>query len=515
MFVLDKKTQAYAVAYSDAPTTFLQQVSLDAHLDAVRDEMIQSRRGRLISEEKISTSGHPGREIVFSSTTPAGMAVVRICRVQARLYELLVLGAGIDAQTPDVRKFLDSFEVLDQPGAAPAPPAVDKPATQPSAPPPPDWDRATVEELIAYVNHPVVQWPQRKDALTVLARRGPSASQAFAPLAELFKIVQGWAARQEVLETLATIAPREALPLIIQAMNKDPDGNVRLGAAGLLGRLRPVSAETVSALHDVARGKGPVRLAALVALGQLGAEARPAVSTLRQVLQADADPLSRKAAAEALANIDPVGSTPLLVKALKKDPDYYGVRTALARVLGKVRPTSAEAVAALRDALKDRKDSPWPRIEAAQSLGQLGPEARSALAALSEAARTDPAFQVRSAAFAALAQLDLKAAVPLLRKTLKEDTQPAVIAGAMQALGTFRPVAPEAVPFLLEVVAHEFPADPIRVRQVRQYAIIALGEIGPEAEKAVPALTELIARDKVPDLVLARRALERIQAKRK
>jgi hypothetical protein len=134
LHLVDLKQSAYGVGYSNIPPAALAQLAPEAHLDAVRDAMVQSRKGKLLNEQKISLDSHPGREFAMVTGDPKGSGVVRIYRVGDQLYQLLVLGRNISPTSPDVRKFLESFKLSAARPAAdtprrPAPAPSDRPQT--------------------------------------------------------------------------------------------------------------------------------------------------------------------------------------------------------------------------------------------------------------------------------------------------------------------------------------------------------------------------------------------------
>jgi HEAT repeat protein len=113
-------------------------------------------------------------------------------------------------------------------------------------------------------------------------------------------------------------AARPAIPALIQALQEKQNQptlvlfnlTVQEMAALALGRASAGSAEAVPALEKALRAadSGRMRRAAARALGEVGAEARPAAPLLRALLQ-DEDEEVRQAGAEALQNIgeDPAG----------------------------------------------------------------------------------------------------------------------------------------------------------------------------------------------------------------
>jgi hypothetical protein len=83
----------------------------EATLNAVRDGMAKGGKGEMISEKKISLDEHPGREIVLKVMVENRDVRFkwRIFLVGRRLYQIGVGTAKVDAEPPDVAKFLLSF----------------------------------------------------------------------------------------------------------------------------------------------------------------------------------------------------------------------------------------------------------------------------------------------------------------------------------------------------------------------------------------------------------------------
>lgn len=240
----------------------------------------------------------------------------------------------------------------------------------------------------------------------------------------------------------------------IKASLKMPDYTYSLVQESLLGDTKhivgdgPGGPEDVPALtkalnHQDAR----VRTDAAEDLGLIGPPAADAVPALVKLMEQDADPLSRIAAAKASARIDPKNETavPLLVEALK---DKTGkVRKRAAESLGDLGPGARPAVAALAKAAKDSDPTvSWAVIDA---LGQIGPDAEPAVPALVEALKDASA---RGAAVDSLGQIGRKArtAVPALEQVLKGDDVTVRWAAAAALVRIGGPGARPGVQFLLK-----------------------------------------------------------------
>ncbi len=243
---------------------------------------------------------------------------------------------------------------------------------------------------------------------------------------------------------------------------RDPDADVRRGAAEALARLGPRASEAVpalvAALNDPDMG---VRWHSAVALGTMGPRAvEPLVGALKGTI-----PITRQGAALALGRMGPgaAGALHPLMDALR-DTDA-SVRERSAEALGMMGVGAAAAVGALVRLLAD--SDPYLEGKAAEALGKIGQEA-----------------------------------VPALTVAL-QDRECTVRWCAAIALGRIGPAAREATPVLTKALQD---GD----EHVRWCSVIALGNIGVQAAEAVPALIRCL-HDKDEDVRWgANLALEKI-----
>ena len=209
-----------------------------------------------------------------------------------------------------------------------------------------------------------------------------------------------------------------------------------------------------------------VRCVAIDFLGQLGEEGRAGAQVLTTALK-DADPHIRKVAAAALGKISPTSpeAVPLLIDLLETD-----ARIAAARTLSVYGPEAREAVAALQKLLKDPEGE--MRWNAARTLGKIGPDARPAVPLLI-AATTDEDALVRE--------------------------------HAAEALGDIGPQAREGVQALIDALKDKDP-------RVRRDAVRALGQIGAAAKPAIAAVRERLKDENAKVREAAVRTLELLGA---
>jgi hypothetical protein len=98
-----------AIAYADQPNRPVQS-DPNKIMDALREQAKVDLRGQLLSEKPITLQGYPGRELRLS--IPDGYeALQRIYLVDKRLYSLIVIAGSKGLDSPEAKKFLDSFQV--------------------------------------------------------------------------------------------------------------------------------------------------------------------------------------------------------------------------------------------------------------------------------------------------------------------------------------------------------------------------------------------------------------------
>ena len=101
----------FLISYNDFPN--VDENNRQAALEAGRTGAIESMGGQLISERKISIGNNPGLEFSAKKISEGSeiIANARLYFVGHRLYQLLVLAYKPHADSPDIQKFLTSFEL--------------------------------------------------------------------------------------------------------------------------------------------------------------------------------------------------------------------------------------------------------------------------------------------------------------------------------------------------------------------------------------------------------------------
>jgi HEAT repeat protein len=297
----------------------------------------------------------------------------------------------------------------------------------------------------------------------------------------------------------------------------------------------------------------------LVEAGPVAREA--SLAALRQALKDDTSAKVRRVAAINLSRVgfseDPdkrekemkdkdliagyKAAVPLLIAALK-DTDN-SVRAAAVDSLGRLHEFAKDALSALLDIVKDKKNESIARAEAihsvsrfgtsaaqeavpilkdivgdesapdnvrrsaASALGSMKTEAGSAAAALGKALEAKP-LEVRRAAVSALGEIgpEAREALPGLKKVSKTDDDKFVRSEAMRVMGGLTRDAAEVLQFLVAGLS-----DP--VAEVKVAAAQALGNLGKDAEPALTTLRPLLKDNEKAVKEAAEDAISKIEKK--
>jgi serine/threonine protein kinase len=195
-----------------------------------------------------------------------------------------------------------------------------------------------------------------------------------------------------------TRPPAPAVPEeVTQLMGglSEPDANARWKAAEALGNLGAQAGPAVPALVPLLSDRQEtVRWRTAEALGKIGPAAREAVPALVRGLSETG--LLATESAKALGRIGSAAreAVPALSNGLRH-PDVY-FRREVAKALVRIGPDAAGAVPALIDALRDKDKV--VRLETARALGRMGGAARSAVPALTAATKDSDDLVKRAAA---------------------------------------------------------------------------------------------------------------------
>ena len=273
------------------------------------------------------------------------------------------------------------------------------------------------------------------------------------------------------------------------------DSNARVEAILALGDLGEEAKTALPAMFALLKDDAPdVRFFSAMALGKVGVAAVPGVTELLH----DTNGIVRAAAAQALGRIGPdAGQSAPELKPLIQDKNA-AVRTEAVRALGRIgKQTSVPMlIELLRSNITDVREAAF------DALGEMGPAAKAALPALTEILRgPDTAADTANNSFyggfyAGGPKMDalqtvsymsdlpeasnaIIAATSVFRGKGEKGLSPALV---FQAMG---PNARPAVPALIGLLQE-------KSGNTQGYAARALGAIGPAAAEAIPALAGLL-----------------------
>ena len=327
-------------------------------------------------------------------------------------------------------------------------------------------------------------------AKCIWERKLPSSIERLVPA--FVNAVQSTNINQQVnaLSALAGMGTNAcaALPLLLNKF-RDEKGDVQEEAAFALGQIDPAwKPKAVQFLVDKLEGatNSQTKWRPIYRLGSLGADARPGVPALVNVVRHEKKDLAVRAI-DALGEIGPAASQaiPVLVDALN-DPDE-NMRLDAAFYQWKIDPRQAEVVVPALAGLLKGRDFRWA---AAYFLGLIGPQAKGAIPALTESLG-DPDIGVRGLACHAIYKIEPQKAgliVPVFTRLLSEEARLDNLLRHITILGEIGTQAGPAMPVLIQHLNHGDP-------QIRLAAAKAVLEIdrGP-TKSVIGALAEMVRR---------------------
>lgn len=187
-----------------------------------------------------------------------------------------------------------------------------------------------------------------------------------------------------------------SIPALEQSL-ADTNAMRRANVGCVLLKLNPRSPLAIRGAVAALTDRDPlVRLAATHALRNAGAHAEPVIPEMVEALRTDNDDFVRMSIAAILSEMNPPrANTRHALLAAINDP-FPGVREWSARGLGRMRPVSREAIAALSFALEHDKDL-GVRVVSTQILGECGPHARVVLPLLRRVLQCEKDEELREA----------------------------------------------------------------------------------------------------------------------
>ena len=337
---------------------------------------------------------------------------------------------------------------------------------------------------------------QRASAAGALGAMGRDAADAIKPLFTLAS-TSDTATQAAALRALTALqaTPAQLKPLLQTALASPAPELRKAGAAGMAA-LGGAASLGVDGLRELlADDEAAGRLAAVRALGELGAKSAPAVPLLIARLN---DLTMQMAVIDTLGKIGPAAApaVPRLIEISGMSGNDVKA-TALTAYAGIGREAAA-ALPQIYAALHD--PSTEVRVPALPALGRVESDDAKVIAAFS-AAVSDENGRVRRAAAQGLARFSERArpAVPGIVAMLEREPDRVVALDALRAIGV------RTVPELLKALAVKDP-------KVRVFACESLAALGPEAKDASVRLRELLNGQPQPVQDAARAALAKIES---
>jgi HEAT repeat protein len=307
-------------------------------------------------------------------------------------------------------------------------------------------------DIMPHVLDLLKQPASRFELLDLVGRMGPAAARAVPALTDFVKD-RDPNLRRQAIQALGRIGPaaKDAVPTMLEHLRPNDFFTRQTILTALISIRSDDGARIVPAVLEVAKqDQSNNRMLCLIVFTNLGSKASAAVPWLVEEVHRPPNYLTVQLV-ETLTKIDPERGrkegTPVL-QAMAKTVSPFRVQAAMA--LGRLKPDSEEALAALIDCLSDANAG--VRQQASQFLGTLKPPARKAAPALKRLL-SDPILAVRVNAAGSLWRIngDTEATIPVLLEALKPAPGNYSRYQAAAELGQMGPAAKSALPALLEL----------------------------------------------------------------
>jgi hypothetical protein len=105
-----KQGEQYVVSFSEYPEATLKAGTDDKRLENARDGALQSVKGQLRSQKKITLGMYPGLDLLIETKDKAAIRT-RVYAVKNRLYQTMVLGPPKMVAAKETDQFLSSFKL--------------------------------------------------------------------------------------------------------------------------------------------------------------------------------------------------------------------------------------------------------------------------------------------------------------------------------------------------------------------------------------------------------------------
>ena len=102
------------ISYADYPNAATSPAHEQTVLDKVRDGVLKGTQAALVSETKLTLKGYPGREMQARKIIDGTEMILnwRLFLVGPRLYQMAVGTTKANSESPEIKKFFLSFELV-------------------------------------------------------------------------------------------------------------------------------------------------------------------------------------------------------------------------------------------------------------------------------------------------------------------------------------------------------------------------------------------------------------------
>lgn len=113
LYSTSNSTGYFLASYGDYPVGPKDANEAESVLDGVRDGIQKGSTSEIVSEKKILIASYPGREITTRKAAQGEVVVFkwRVYLVGRRLYETVAATGQKDSESPEIMKFLTSFDL--------------------------------------------------------------------------------------------------------------------------------------------------------------------------------------------------------------------------------------------------------------------------------------------------------------------------------------------------------------------------------------------------------------------
>lgn len=113
VFEVEAEGKRFVVSYGDFPEGAISTASPVTAIDRMRDGVLRSAGGEVLSDRAITMDGYLGREIDLG-LPEKGRIRTRLYLAERRMYGISVSAHEADIGAPSVRRFFESFRLIGQ-----------------------------------------------------------------------------------------------------------------------------------------------------------------------------------------------------------------------------------------------------------------------------------------------------------------------------------------------------------------------------------------------------------------